>query len=124
MKLIRSAMLAVLLAAVIALAAGCGKSEPVTDFKTGAWISDDGKVSYVFAADGESGTVISNEDGTKTGFTYEFGENNSCVFHMGGVEDTTRASVVFGDADHATITWEYGSSVALRFVTESISVAE
>ena len=130
MKNIGYLLLAVLLVAVVALAAGCDKapeqktepdsstaSEPVTvtTFKPGVWNSD-ADVQYIFYEDGKGGKTVSATDGMGLGFEYELAADGSCVFHMGSADQIDKATVEFTDSDTATITWENGSKVFLQYV--------
>lgn len=85
-----------------------------TTFKAGTWTGD--AVEYTFYEDGKGGESVSTEDGMGIAFEYELNEDGSCVFHMGSVDDNTRATVEFADENTATITWENGSSVVLNFL--------
>lgn len=124
MKQIRYALAAVFLVAAVALTAGCAKSEAETAprFKPGTWASASG-VNYVFYEDGESGRNVNVADGMGIAFAYEPDTDGNCVFHMGSVDDVTKATVVFagGSEDRAAITWEDGSCIVLTFVSEDTS---
>lgn len=144
MKKTKIAVLAMLLVAVIALAAGCGKPEetpkedttaPVVSdtvvsdsvvtkvsFKTGTWATPEG-TNYVFYEDGKGGRTINVADGMGVGFEYELTDDGACVFHMGSADDETKASVEFieGSDETAAITWADGSRIVLYFVSEDTS---
>lgn len=132
MKKMNFIMTAVLLAAVALCLAGCAQaadpevssatpvssvaSEPaaVTAFQSGTWVGDG--VKYIFGEDGKSGRTVDAADGTGIGFEYELAADGSCVFHMGSVDDITKATVRFTDGGNtASITWEDGSGIVLKF---------
>ena len=138
MKMMKFVMTAVLLAAVALCLAGCAQaadpevssavpvssvvsvssaaSEPaaVTGFKSGTWVGDG--VKYIFGEDGKSGRTMDAADGTGVGFEYELATDGSCVFHMGSIDDITKATVAFSDGGNtAKITWEDGTGIILEF---------
>ena len=117
MKKVFSVILAVLLIATVALTAGCDKAP--TAFKAGTWATDSG-TNYVFYEDGKGGSSFNAVDGMGIGFDYELEKNGDCVFHMGSVDDVTKAKVEFigGGDDTAAITWEDGSRIVLYFVND------
>ena len=95
----------------------------VTGFKAGKWESDNGDI-YEFYADDTTTGNITYSDGMGIAFAYELAEDGTCVFHMGGVEDITNATVAFTDADNAVITWESGSTANLKFVGGSAAATD
>ena len=80
----------------------------ITKFKAGQWTSNG--VVYVFDKDGKSGEIIDS-----VGFFYEINKDGSAVFHMGSIDDETKATVKFTDEENATITWKTGGSVKLKY---------
>ena len=96
------------------------KSAPAS-FKPGTWASDAG-VNYVFYEDGKSGKNINLADSMGIGFTYELNSDGSCIFHMGSVEDNTKATVKFSDGgDTATIAFADGDVIVLKFAGANIT---
>lgn len=122
MKKFKIIVLAMLLVITVVFAAGCGKEEKAakdfdkTVFKTGTWDGDG--VKYIFYEDGANGYNFGTEDGLGIGFAYEINEDGSSMFHMGGAEDNTPATVKFTDENHATVTWEDGSQLNLKFIND------
>lgn len=86
---------------------------PVTTFKAGNW-DNDGNI-YTFEADGKSGSIEYADGMGGVPFEYEINADGSAVFHMGSVDDETKATVKFADENNATITWADGNAVELTF---------
>ncbi len=51
------------------------------------------------------------------GFDYET-VNGEYIFHMGDIQNNTKAQVEFSDAKHATIKWQDGKTEKLVFVAD------
>lgn len=96
-----------ILAVVFGLAA-CGSktSEEAKPFKAGVWsVIKDGKeaATYTFTDDMKACSYDTEQTGLA--FDYEI-DGNTYIFHMGSVDDNSKAKVVFADENNCTIIWE------------------
>lgn len=76
--------------------------------------SMEGEERYFFFTDAHNGSFLTQENGTGLGFTFDMDGENTAVFHMGAVDDNSRAEVTRIDDSILMLLWEDGTSETLN----------
>ena len=97
-------------------------ADPVSKFGNAIWVgrTEDGEERYFFFYDEHNGNYLEQETGMGMGFTFDLAED-SAVFHIGAVDDNTKATISWTDDKHAYLVWETGVGESLTWLREDAS---